>query len=723
MRIFNCVIVSVIMLMVVSDASAQQQRGIVNRSTTIHFIDEKPFFLHAVLQGQTLYSIALAYGVEEAVIEAANPDLRYGLRYDQVIRIPVPDWDDELEDDERELPEPPIRRPEVAPEPEGDFVEHKVLRQETLYGLSRVYGISMEKMLFYNPDARAGLMEGQVLRIPSPEMMMDEVPVQSEITEDESGAWQIYTASSGETVYGISRQFEISEEELVAFNPSLKEGLRAGQQLRIPLREVVAERPKPSADPVIIIPGEDRIVRGPQIDPYCLSPRRQTAYDVALLIPFFLEDVFIDPDSLSAAEGEPDAAFPQLLPEVALSSAHPAFAFITYYHGVLLAVDSIRQSGAQVNLHVFDVCQDLEKARRVIDNEGLEQMDLIIGPFHGRTLEVVAAFGQTHDIPVVSPLLPDRSMLSGMPRLFNVEPSMDAMLQEVADHVAYHYPRQNIILVHNQQPGAAEIVKRFENTLLRKVAQTNFFYDSLHLARVNGYFLEDALVGSRRTNVMVMPDLASGIFPVPPDGISVSRPDNFREVIFRREGMEGVFGKMVTDRKNVLITLAGGEPFVADYLRQLHEHRNEYDITVFGIADWQSYSALTIDHLQNLSVHIFTPDFYDYRDMHIQDFVRRYRSTFHLEPDHYAFKGVQTAYFFLNGIQEYGVSFDRCIPILNSKGYESPFSFERTMGADGGFENTNTSIYRIQNFRQVDVQRPIPLVSEGQVEKGASAGQ
>ncbi len=686
----------------------QQIQEITNRSIIPQTIDGKQYFLHAVLQGQTLYSIARAYGVDEETIIEENPDIRDGLRFDQIIRIPVTD--------DAEQPRIPSRvhLEEVAPAPDGDYIEHEVQRRETLFGLSQQYGISIEKLLFYNPEAREGLKVDQVLQIPL-------------TLEDEAGqAYQTYTVSSGETKYSISRAFEMSVEELESLNPETKEGLRAGQQLRIPLDDKIPPgEPATASEGYIFLPPDFRTEDDPRVDTYCFDPDIREQYNVALLIPLYLED--LAPDDGSVQDGEPspvrmpennllvdaeDRTTADSLPDIELPLDHKSFSFISYYHGVLLALDSIKKMGGNINLRVYDVCQDLAKATKLTDKDDLLDTDLIIGPFHRQTLDHIAAFGLAHDIPVVSPMLPDLEQLEGFPNLFKATPSLESMLKELAGYVSRHYPKQNILLVHDNQPGAIDIISAFHDTLLTEVAISNHFYDSLHLTRINGYYFDNTLVGNRRTNVLIMPESASNRWL--PDGLdaeherqTLPKPQNVREVIYRTEGFEGLVNQLQKDKNNVLITLIGGEPFLADYLRKLNEQRHFYNITVFGIPDWQTYANIEVDYLQNLKVHYFVPHFYDYSEPHIQDFVLRYREWFLAEPDQDAFIGGQTAWFFFNSLLEYGRDFQRCMPLLNQLGHESPFSFQKSFGDDNGWENRNTFVYRIQNYRVVDVMKPV----------------
>ncbi len=695
-------------------AVAQEEpREITNRSTIPQTIDGKQYYLHAVLQGQTLYSIARAYHVDEEDIIEENPDIRDGLRYDQVIRIPVSEDPDQIWVPTR------VKLDEAAPVPDGKYVEHEVQRQETLFGLSRQYGISMEKILFYNPDAREGLKIGQVLQIP---LLVDDI---------DARAYQWHTVSPGETKYGISRAFGLTVEELESLNPDTREGLRAGQQIRIPAdREKPVERVPAATEGYIFLPEVTRRREMPKVDEYCFAPRTRDEYQVALLIPLFLEEFFPPRDTIplpsdtlwnhvygkrSPGETIIVETPEQLMRDLPLS--HPSFSFISYYHGVLLALDSIWEAGGRIKLSVYDVSQDLPGARKLVETGVLRDTDLIIGPFHRQTLNYIAGYGRRQNIPVISPMLDDPDQLRGAPNLFKVTPSLETMLDDLATYISRHYPKQNIILVHNDQPGAAPIISTFQDTLLTRVAMTGHLYDSLHLARVDGYYFDNTMVGNRRTNLLIMPDTAT-VRWLPPDildsprGRAVPRPANVREVIYRTEGIEGLLSKMEKDKNNVLITLIGGEPFLANYLRQLNEQRHYYNITVFGIPDWQDYTSIEIDYLQNLRVHYFTPYFYDHSEPHFNDFMLRYRQMFLTEPDQDAFKAAQTAYFFFNALLEYGLDFYRCMPLLNQQGHESPFSFEQVSGARNGWKNKHTSIYRIEGYRRIDVQRPIEVISQ-----------
>ena len=63
----------------------------IEKTAVIVFINGKKYYVHTVKSGETLYSIAKAYKVDEKVIKEHNPNVADGLRIDQTVKIPVPE--------------------------------------------------------------------------------------------------------------------------------------------------------------------------------------------------------------------------------------------------------------------------------------------------------------------------------------------------------------------------------------------------------------------------------------------------------------------------------------------------------------------------------------------------------------------------------------------------------------------------------------------------------
>ena len=106
---------------------------------------------HKVAAGETLYGLAVNYGVSQEAIIKANPGLESTtLKAGQTIVVP-----------ERLVKEAPVAG--------AVKTMHKVARTETLFGIAKNYGLTLDQLLAANPDIKAdgsNLKKGKFLVIP-----------------------------------------------------------------------------------------------------------------------------------------------------------------------------------------------------------------------------------------------------------------------------------------------------------------------------------------------------------------------------------------------------------------------------------------------------------------------------------------------------------------------------------------------------------------------------
>jgi LysM repeat protein len=101
------------------------------------------------------------------------------------------------------------------------FVIHSVGEKETLYGISRRYGSSVESILQYNPSADAGLEIGQILKVPYTKKVVT------------AGNGSTHTVAAKETMYSISRLYGVSIDDIKEWNNLKDNSLSIGQTLAI----------------------------------------------------------------------------------------------------------------------------------------------------------------------------------------------------------------------------------------------------------------------------------------------------------------------------------------------------------------------------------------------------------------------------------------------------------------------------------------------------------
>jgi LysM repeat protein/ABC-type branched-subunit amino acid transport system substrate-binding protein len=111
------------------------------------------YYMHTVAPKQTLYSISKLYECDINEISASNPGVDDGLKEGQVVRIPVAKCK--------------VKNKSVVEQNGKTFTLHTVQKKETLFSIAHSYGRDVNEIIAANPGADKGIKKGQELRIPA----------------------------------------------------------------------------------------------------------------------------------------------------------------------------------------------------------------------------------------------------------------------------------------------------------------------------------------------------------------------------------------------------------------------------------------------------------------------------------------------------------------------------------------------------------------------------
>lgn len=113
---------------------------------------------------------------------------------------------------------------------------YDVAPKETVYSLCYKLGISKDELIRNNPAVADGLRSGMKLFFP-----VETVPASGSDSSQTSGKTITYHVQKGETIFGIAHKYGITTDDVIAQNPVLKNGLKAGQTITIKLPGVAVE--------------------------------------------------------------------------------------------------------------------------------------------------------------------------------------------------------------------------------------------------------------------------------------------------------------------------------------------------------------------------------------------------------------------------------------------------------------------------------------------------
>ncbi|MFT5167024.1 MAG: LysM repeat protein [Saprospiraceae bacterium] len=119
----------------------------------------------------------------------------------------------------------------------GDYQEmksyHYIAPKQTLYSLSRFYGLSLEELLYYNPDLDSKtLSPGQVINIPIPTKSIIRYKIKD--FDEKKHIPICYVIKKGDTMYNISKRiFQMPIDTVMARNHLTSFTLSLGQVLQL----------------------------------------------------------------------------------------------------------------------------------------------------------------------------------------------------------------------------------------------------------------------------------------------------------------------------------------------------------------------------------------------------------------------------------------------------------------------------------------------------------
>ncbi|MEL6562109.1 MAG: LysM peptidoglycan-binding domain-containing protein [Bacteroidota bacterium] len=205
-----------ILFIVVLLVTANHSYAIEGDSLRLERRPEGHFVIHRVDAGETLYSLSKRYAADLAKIVEANKIEGYSVDAGQIIAIPYSIEQKEAENS-------------------SDRTRHTVKAGETLYAISHIYGVNIYDIKSWNNLDSDNLDLGQVL-IVSPEKN----PAKTTNETSQPSADQKvnsanntanHTVKKGETLYSISKKYDLPQDEIIKLNNLDNSNLSIGQVL------------------------------------------------------------------------------------------------------------------------------------------------------------------------------------------------------------------------------------------------------------------------------------------------------------------------------------------------------------------------------------------------------------------------------------------------------------------------------------------------------------
>ncbi len=564
---------------------------------------------------------------------------------------------------------------------QSTYFTHTIRKGETLFAISRIYNVGVQDIVALNPDAQKGIRTGDVLRIPQKPAATSE-------------GKRYHTIAAGETLYRLTVHYGVSAADICAANPGLSsDNFKVGTVILIPPATEVITAPTPS--PVEVKVADGRGLAGSDCREMYKVKRRDKVADVAkefgvtvaeliaanpelkapdydlkkgtfLCIPFAKTPVKVETVTPTDAELFPPKTKRNRLNHIRVGVVLPfkeksarAAKMVEFYQGLLLAVDSLKQRGINIDLYAVDSGTTPASLNQALTTPGLSGTDVIFGPLLGEHLATLADYCRGHKIKLVVPFAAQCPVLYNNPYVYNVNASKADLYNHMAELFLPKFANYNHVIL-NAEDGDAE-ARGFVSAVQETLASQGLTVQSVAL---EGDETMLATTLNRFRDNLIIPSSSS--------------------------------------LKTLNMLLPKLENFVKTH--------PEYRITLLGYPDWQTYTANHLASFYAFDTYVFSPFYRNPLDRtHLGPFEAKYHGWFHRPMIQsypcFGLLGFDVGYFFLSGLADFGDSFNENLPYVHMKPYQHTFSFERVSNW-GGFMNRSVQLIHYTNAQQIE---QIPL--------------
>ncbi len=586
-----------------------------------------------------------------------------------------------------------VAQPGVAPiiEINGKkYYQHKVEEGNTLWGMQTMYGVPYQEIIDANSPFD-GLKKGETVLVPVKGQDVREVKTSE------------YKVKSSETLYGLSRKFNTTIEELIALNPELSEGLKKGQIIKVPgeysetppvdvvetheIQEVSTPNPF-VIDTVqaangqaheVVVSFSDSTVRHVVMaheTMYSISKRFMVSIDEImkinklqsssvkegqiLIIPVKSERVDkvpigsvgegYDPESKEPLVfGQKDEYKVALLLPLYLDYAEGYSENLSnlaaqFYMGATMAIDSLQHKGLNAKVYVYDTKNDSASVQKVLEKPEFSEMDLVIGPLMEERMGQVARFCKANKVRMVCPVGSETSILEDNRLVYASVPSNITMMQGLARYFLDQCQNDHILLIKPLDEKSMPLYEAFRKAL--KEFPVNGKRPTLTETTVEGF---NTYIQRGKNNHFVVPTSHRST--------AVKFMNNLNRSAFRAY---------------------------------------KDDVFVYGTKEWVNFSEMNDAYKNKYNFHFPSPNHLDYYTDAMVEMNKAYRARYKTDMSRVA-------------VQAYDVLMYYCSDFFLGQDHPNQLMNDIDMKqiSDGdGYENSRVFIIEQEEYELIEVARP-----------------
>lgn len=549
---------------------------------------------------------------------------------------------------------------------------HIVQSGNSLWGIHVLYNVPVDDIITVNPGVENGIKDGQKLFIP---VMKTHASKHSEVITSSNSELK-HIVQPQETLFGISKKYNIPKDQIIAANPGSENGVKIGQELIIPILAGSIQNPITTnkqnttkivfSDTIInhvvldhetmysiskrfMVPVEDiQVVNGlknNKIKPgdvikvpikkekvqkievrevKQLETRKTDStllfkikdqYSIAILLPFFLDKSNGYSENVSNLATE-------------------------FYMGAQLAIDSLENLGLNAKFYVYDTQNDSNLIKDILKKPEFTSIDMIIGPLFPDKMNIVAKWCKENKVKLICPVASNSEILKANPYVYAAIPSDATLMEGAAKYVMNRNQKDQIVLVKPVNEKDLILYDRFRTAFLTTK------YDGVRQKLIEATLSDFKTYLKKGLNTTLI---------IPSTDETTS-----------------------TKFMNTLIASATSQVGT---------------ITVFGTKEWLVFEDMNSTYKNKFNFHFSSPNDFNYNYQATKELTKKYRKTYNADMTKMAVQGFDVLHFFCS---KYLLNQNPTVGIMSN------FNMIQK-GLGNGFENNNSFILSQQDFEIIKI--------------------
>ena len=500
------------------------------------------------------------------------------------------------------------------------FYSHVVQERQTIYSISKAYGVTMEEIYDANPALKLeteGLKKDQILLIPykgdirdtaGPEIQPQEEAAEETVgdtrgKEDDDEGYFIHKVKWYEDLDAIAKKYKVSKESIMNINRMTSDKVKRKQELKIP------------RDPAL---WEGRTVTADQ-DDVDVRDVEETDKEVEEAVDEapeendggILDDLFV-------REGRHDVNISMLLPFSATKLGDRT-SFMDFYCGALMASRVLGSQGVNLDIHTFDV----GGGNMPVTHDRLASSDFAIGPVSKS--DIMRASGINDGATwIVSPLdMQAEALTDSLQKIIQAPTPTHIQVKDMVNWIKSDMGHSDRVIVVTPASPESEYLDMVEKEM-----------SEAGLPHVT------TALGSMRTHIV-----SGGV-----NRIVLACEYTERSTVFLIEALRNLY--MISGKSS--------------------------EVVLYSTSKIRTYDQIEVEQLHKVNLHTSVTYAVDYDSKEVKDFLLQYRALYNTEPSRSAYSGYDLMKYFSTLAHKFGRKWPRALDRVDYKGLQSDFKLVRT---------------------------------------------